>query len=100
MKALSTLAAVTIILPLGLSAGDMQDRASAFQQLDKDHDGSISVIEATGQIQLLREWGKVDKNSDGVLEQAEFSAFEESNPAMTFQPVDPENPEIGAGPTR
>jgi len=99
MKVLPTLAAIAVLVPLGISAGEMQDRAS-FQQLDKDHDGSISVIEATGQIQLLREWGNVDKNSDGMLEQSEFSAFEEANPELTFEPVDPEPPEIGAAPTQ
>jgi len=98
MKVIYTLAAVAVMLPLGLSAEEMQSRAS-FQQLDKDHDGTISVIEATGQTQLLKQWTNVDKNSDGLLEQSEFSAFE-AEPGATFEPVNPESPEIGAGPSK
>lgn len=98
MKVISLFAAAAIIFPLGLSAGDMREQ-STFSQLDKDGDGYVSINEATGQMELLKEWANVDKDTDGMLEQAEFSAFEEA-PSATFTPlVNPDEPEPGAGPT-
>ena len=93
MKAIYSLAAVAVMLPMGLTAEEVQRRAT-FQQLDIDKDGYVSVIEATGHINLLRKWGEVDKDTDGRLEAAEFSAFEIE---PTFVP-DPEDVEIGAAP--
>ena len=69
-----------------------------FKALDKDGDGYISINEATGRLDLLRAWVNADKNADGQLEMTEFSAFEVP-PAATFEPVNPENPEPGAGPS-
>lgn len=93
MKLLYGLAAVAVIFPTVISAGETQSPAT-FEQLDMNKDGYVSVIEATGHINLLRKWGKVDANSDGRLEAAEFSAFEID---PTFVP-DPDDVEIGAAP--
>jgi len=70
-----------------------------FNALDQDGDGSISINEASGRLDLLKKWVDADTNADGKLERSEFSAFEEL-PAKTFEPVQPENPEPGAGPTQ
>ncbi|MCI0506693.1 MAG: hypothetical protein L0Z73_11355 [Gammaproteobacteria bacterium] len=98
MKATCLLVSAAVVLSPGLSAEEMQSQPS-FQQLDSDKDGYVTIIEATGQNQLLRQWTEVDKDTDGRLEMTEFSAFE-TEPG-TFVPVEnPETPEIGAGPTR
>lgn len=93
MKAILNLAAVAVMLPLGLSAGETQ-RPVTFEQLDMDRDGYVSIIEATGHTELLRKWSTIDKDTDGRLEMIEFSAFEVE---PTFVP-DPEDEEIGAAP--
>jgi Ca2+-binding EF-hand superfamily protein len=98
MKAIYFLASAAMVLSPGLSAEEMQGQAS-FQQLDSDKDGYVTIIEATGQNQLLRQWTEVDKDTDGRLEITEFSAFE-AEPG-SFVPVEnPDAPEIGAAPTR
>ena len=93
MKVIMSLAAVAVVIPLGLSAGETE-RPVTFEQLDMDRDGYVSIIEATGHTELLRKWSQVDKDTDGRLEMIEFSAFEEQ---PTFIP-DPEDVEIGAAP--
>jgi hypothetical protein len=95
MKAIFGLAAVAVMLPLGLSAEETQGPAS-FQQLDMDRDGYVTIIEATGHTQLLRKWTAVDTDTDGRLEAAEFSAFEIE---PTFAPpINPDDVDIGAAP--
>ncbi|MGD8570019.1 MAG: hypothetical protein PVJ39_18170 [Gammaproteobacteria bacterium] len=87
-----------VSLPAVLNAEEME-QSSKFNQLDKDGDGYISIQEATGENQLLKQWVEVDKNTDGQLEAAEFSAFEEMAPATRFTPADESyEPEPGAGP--
>lgn len=93
MKAIFSLAAVAVMLPLGLSADETQ-RPVTFEQLDMNRDGYVSIIEATGHTELLRKWSNIDKDTDGKLEMIEFSAFEVE---PTFVP-DPDDEEIGAAP--
>ena len=95
MKAILSLAAVAVMLPLGLLADETQ-RPVTFQQLDMDNDGYVSIIEATGHTNLLRKWSDVDTDTDGRLEATEFSAFE-IEPTYV-PPVDPDEAEIGAAP--
>ena len=96
MKAVYLIASGAVVLSLGLSAEEMPGQAS-FQQLDQDNDGYVSIIEATGQNELLRQWSAVDTDTDGKLEMTEFSAFEEE-PVSFVPTVDSDNPEIGAAP--
>ena len=101
MKAISlfTFAAVALVLSQGLPAEEMSD--VTFQQLDQNNDGYVSIIEATGQNELLKKWTEVDKDTDGRLEVTEFSAFEEQS-AASYVPndySDADDPEIGAAPT-
>ena len=50
---------------------------SGFAALDADGDNYISMEEADSNDMLKNSWDAVDKNKDGKLEKAEFSAFEE-----------------------
>jgi len=98
MKAIYLIASGAVVLSLGLSAEEMPGQAS-FQQLDQDSDGYVSIVEATGQNELLRQWSAVDTDTDGRLEMTEFSAFEEE-PATYVPAVNPDDADIGAAPTR
>ena len=97
MKAIYTLASAAMVLATGLSAEETQGQTS-FQQLDSDNDGYVTILEATGQNQLLRQWTEVDKDTDGRLEMTEFSAFE-IEPERFIPAVNPEEAHIGAAPT-
>lgn len=55
-------------------AGEKQDEM--FKQLDTDQDGYISAEEAQAHGDLTSQWDSVDQNSDGQVDQSEFSAFE------------------------
>jgi len=105
MKTVNLIRAVfSVIAMSSVSMFAMAGSSTAdFQSLDKNGDGYISINEATGQLELLRKWVDADKNADGQIGRTEFSAMEESSaktPAATFVPQDPENPELGAAPTR
>lgn len=49
---------------------------SPFGDLDTNHDGQISKREAHADRALMQAWDYVDANRDGVIDRAEFSAFE------------------------
>ena len=98
MKAVYLIASAAVMLSLGLSAEEMAGQAT-FQQLDRDNDGYVSIIEAIGQNELLKQWSNVDTDTDGRLEMTEFSAFEEE-PATFVPAVDPDDVDIGAAPTK
>lgn len=49
---------------------------SAYAALDRDDNGTISNREAGGNVDLQRNWDKVDANDDGAVDPAEFAAFE------------------------
>lgn len=91
-------AAVALVLSNPVSSEEMPD-STTFTQLDRNHDGYISIIEATGQNELLQQWTEVDKDTDGKLEKAEFSAFEIQQSTGYVPDVDPDEAEIGAAPT-
>ena len=97
MKMIHTLAAVAVMLPLGLSAEESSG-SPTFQQLDKDHDGYVSIVEATGQKELLKQWTSFDKDANGLMEQSEFSAFETENEPSMDAAIYGDDNEIGAGP--
>jgi len=97
MKMIHTLAAVAVMLPLGLSAEEPSG-IPTFQQLDQNHDGYVSIIEATGQNELLKQWTKFDKDANGMMEQSEFSAFETENEPSMDAAIHGDDNEIGAGP--
>ena len=53
----------------------MGSEQKSFADLDADRSGTLSVEEATENRQLTQEWVNLDTNSDGLLEEAEFSRF-------------------------
>ena len=92
MKLLNFAAIGAIALTFSLSAEEV--KTNTFSTMDKDGDGYISIVEATGNEALLRDWAKFDLDSDGKIELSEFSAFEGSAEAF----VPPEDMEPGAAP--
>lgn len=54
--------------------------ATSFETLDQDGNGSISAQEAEGAPALKDAWQSVDANQDGMVDKAEFSAFEAMEP--------------------
>ncbi len=70
--------AVNAIFTTGLlmMAGAYSEEAN-FKALDADGDGYISMSEADQDPMLKESWNAIDSNQDGMVEKAEFSAFEE-----------------------
>jgi len=94
MKLLNLAAFGAIAVVFNISAEQMDTTTSA--NLDKDGDGYISIVEATGHNEILRNWTRLDHDSDGKIEVSEFSAFESQEaPAEYFVPPDV-SPEPGA----
>ncbi|MGI9284972.1 MAG: hypothetical protein ACR2P1_06255 [Pseudomonadales bacterium] len=58
------------------AVGQSEVVAPAFNDLDKDQDGYISAVEATGDSTLMDKWTAVDANSDRKIDRSEFSKFE------------------------
>ena len=55
-----------------LAGGEGKD----FGSLDADGNGQLSQQEANARGDLSQAWSSVDGNGDGVVDRAEFSAFE------------------------
>ncbi len=47
-----------------------------FGTLDVNQDGSLSAEEAVADPELSKNWSDIDKDENGLIDQAEFSAFE------------------------
>ncbi len=52
----------------------------AFKQADTDQNGAISKQEATSLPGLSEQWDTYDLNTDGELDEVEFSRFEQVMP--------------------
>ena len=50
--------------------------AATFEQLDVNGDGQLSITEAGEDTRLTAMWSTADVDQDGVVNRAEFSAFE------------------------
>ena len=94
MKLLSFAAIGTIALTFSLSAEEI--KPTTFSTMDKNGDGYISIVEAAGNEELVRDWAKYDLDADGKIEVSEFSAFESKEGAENYVP--PEDLEPGAAP--
>lgn len=71
-KQMTTLIAIT-------AAGFLSTAIAAenqFNKLDADADGYISADEAAAHEALKQGWTETDTNMDGMVDAAEFSAFE------------------------
>lgn len=47
-----------------------------FATLDANQDGTLSAEEAAVDVNLSTNWSDIDKDENGSIDQAEFSAFE------------------------
>lgn len=65
-----------LLAGLFFSGVSIAAEAPSFETLDQDGDGSISAQEAESSPELMEAWNDVDANEDGMLDRAEFSAFE------------------------
>ncbi len=76
------IAVVVLVLPVAAIAADTnaaKDSQTRFRSLDKDHNGYISHDEARNH-RVFGYYQRADRNSDGALDQSEFSAFEQEIP--------------------
>lgn len=69
----------------GREVPDGQPTSNAFYSLDQDADGYLSQQEADEE--LRAQWSEVDRDADGKVDEAEFSAFETTR---TESPSTPE----------
>jgi hypothetical protein len=67
----TTLFCMVAAVSSGLAAA-----GTTFEQLDANGDGQVSATEAGQDSQLTAVWGSVDSDQNGVINRAEFSAFE------------------------
>ncbi len=79
MKLASTILVTASALALASAsalAADKQDRAKSddpgFNNLDRDHDGSLSRAEAARNPYLAKRFKEADKNGDGKLSRTEY----------------------------
>lgn len=91
MLKLKTIAAVAALTLAGSAAAQSQPEGQGvpgvdvdvnanvnMASIDKDSDGKITKAEAKGNDKLTKEFGKLDSNKDGSLDQGEFAKFEAS----------------------
>ena len=68
-----------IVLQIFTSHANASVSENLLATLDKDHDGLISLKEATGHQQLLEDFNVIDINEDGYLSLDELIASDMSN---------------------
>jgi len=61
------------------SGKDTETIRMGFKRLDADDDGTISMSEARGQIQLIADFKSVDVNGDQKVNMEEYAQFAEAN---------------------
>lgn len=74
-KQIAVIACVSAFAAGSAIAGEKQ-QGELFKMLDTNQDGYISAEEAQAHGDLTSQWNSVDQNSDGQIDQSEFSAFE------------------------
>lgn len=62
-----------LISASAIAAGESGD---AFSTLDKNGNGELSPIEASQNIELVKNWSEIDKDGNRAVDRAEFAAYE------------------------
>lgn len=84
------IAVLALMLPAAAIAAEASSASGSqerFRSLDKDRNGYISHNEAKDQHRVFWYYQRADQNSDGALDQSEFSAFEEQVPEPGTSPA-------------
>jgi hypothetical protein len=63
------------VAPSDLPPDAMPERIAAFEQLDADHDGSLSRAEIPATLDLARNYSNYDLDADGKLSRDEFGRY-------------------------
>ncbi|MCB1792828.1 MAG: PRC-barrel domain-containing protein [Gammaproteobacteria bacterium] len=61
---------------ISIEGGAAVTSSAYFSRIDLDNDGTISEVEAVSEPSLKADWTATDINNDGMIDRAEFSAFE------------------------
>lgn len=96
MKIRHVILASALLVPFTVFAGGTNNE-KAFNNLDKNHDGSISKEEAAGSDALIADWATIDTDGNGTIEMTEFSALESVD---AYVPQESDEEPIGAAPTK
>ena len=64
----------SLLLSSAVFAADMEK--PDFYALDTNQDGTLSATEAAADPELSKNWSEIDKDENGAIDEAEFSAFE------------------------
>jgi uncharacterized protein YdeI (BOF family) len=67
----------------GMQVKQNQTRAQKFQEIDADHNGSISKTEAAADPDMVIIWSEIDSNGDGQVDAAEFRVVPLTRPDGT-----------------
>lgn len=88
----SILVVFALVSSVGVAlAGEMGSKQSSeerFHKLDQDGNGYISHDEAQNRHRVFWYYQRADQNSDGAVDQSEFSAFEEQVPDTEMTPTE------------
>jgi Ca2+-binding EF-hand superfamily protein len=79
IQALATLCALVAVA--GTAAQAASADKPAFESLDKNSDGKVSLNEAADHDALFVAFKSLDANKDGVLSREEFAAFQRDKPS-------------------
>ncbi|MGQ0655859.1 MAG: hypothetical protein ACT4P4_26985 [Betaproteobacteria bacterium] len=66
---------LVLLAALLAAAPALGDDAAAFQQLDVDGDGQVSLSEAAGNGDIVTRFDRADRDRDGKLSRKEFDAL-------------------------
>ena len=80
LRALTGVALALALTVAALPPPILAAETASFDALDKDHDGKVSVSEASGHDALFVAFKSLDKDRDGMLTREEFAAFQKEKP--------------------
>ncbi|PUB79210.1 MAG: hypothetical protein DBP03_00235 [gamma proteobacterium symbiont of Ctena orbiculata] len=72
----------------GLALSTTLVAGTDFATLDVNQDGSISAEEAAADPEVSKNWSSIDKDENGMVDAAEFSAFEGMGGETTEAPAE------------